>query len=99
MQVDWGKFRQGRDPLAAFVATLGFSMHSYVEFVADKTIETLKRCHANAFDWFEGVPQRALCDNMKTMILARHIGETTARVNINVARYFAPKNALNRNSG
>jgi transposase len=72
MQVDWGEFRQGRDPLAAFVATLGFSRYSYVEFVADKTIETLKRCHANAFDWFEGVPQRVLYDNMKTVILARH---------------------------
>ncbi len=23
LQVDWGEFRQGRDPLAAFVATLG----------------------------------------------------------------------------
>jgi transposase len=72
MQVDWGEFRQGHDPLAAFVATLGFSRYGYVEFVADKTIETLKRCHANAFEWFEGVPQRALYDNMKTVILARH---------------------------
>jgi transposase len=72
MQVDWGEFRQGRDPLAAFVATLGYSRFSYVEFVTDKTIETLKRCHANAFDWFQGVPQRVLYDNMKTVILARH---------------------------
>lgn len=72
LQVDWGEFRQGRDPLAAFVATLGYSRYSYVEFVTDKTIETLKLCHANAFEWFEGVPRRVLYDNMKTVILARH---------------------------
>jgi len=72
LQVDWGEFRQGRDPLAAFVATLGYSRYSYVEFVTDKTIETLKHCHANAFEWFEGVPRRVLYDNMKTVILARH---------------------------
>jgi transposase len=72
LQVDWGEFRQGRDPLAAFVATLGFSRHAYVEFVTDKTVETLKRCHTNAFEWFDGVPRRVLYDNMKTVILSRH---------------------------
>jgi transposase len=72
LQVDWGEFRGGRDPLAAFVATLGYSRSSYVEFVTDKTLETLKRCHVHAFEWFEGVPRRILYDNMKTVILARH---------------------------
>lgn len=72
LQVDWGEFRQGREPLAAFIATLGYSRQSYVEFVTDKTLETLKRCHVNAFEWFEGVPRRVLYDNMKTVVLARH---------------------------
>jgi transposase len=72
LQVDWGEFRQGRDPLAAFVATLGYSRYSYVEFVTDKTLPTLQRCHSHAFEWFEGVPRRVLYDNMKTVILARH---------------------------
>jgi transposase len=72
LQVDWGEFRQGRDPLAAFVATLGYSRYAYVEFVTDKTLDTLKRCHVNAFEWFEGVPHRVLYDNMKTVILSRH---------------------------
>jgi transposase len=72
MQVDWGEFRQGRNPLAAFVATLGYSRSAYVEFVTDKTVDTLKRCHVNAFEWFEGVPRRVLYDNMKTVILSRH---------------------------
>jgi transposase len=38
MQVDWGEFRQGRDPLAAFVATLGYSRFSYVEFFDRLTV-------------------------------------------------------------
>ncbi len=33
MQVDWCVFRRGRDPLSAFVATLGFSRASFVAFV------------------------------------------------------------------
>jgi transposase len=72
MQVDWGEFRSGRDPMSAFVATLGYSRSTYVEFVIDKTLSRLKSCHVNAFEWFEGVPQRVLYDNMKTVILSRH---------------------------
>jgi len=72
LQVDWGVFRCGRDPLSAFVATLGYSRYSYVEFLTDQTLATFKRCHENAFEWFEGVPRRVLYDNMKTVILARH---------------------------
>ena len=72
MQVDWGEFRAGGDPLSAFVATLGYSRSTYVEFVTDKTLATLKRCHVDAFEWFEGVPFRVLYDNMKTVILSRH---------------------------
>jgi transposase len=72
VQVDWGEFRQGREPLCAFVATLGYSRYAFVEFVTDQSIQTLLRCHAHAFEWFEGVPQRVLYDNMKTVILSRH---------------------------
>lgn len=35
MQVDWIEFRKGKSPLSAFVATLGFSRASYVEFVTN----------------------------------------------------------------
>lgn len=72
LQVDWGEFRQGHEPLSAFVATLGYSRYAYVEFVTDQSIQTLLRCHTHAFEWFEGVPQRVLYDNMKTVILSRH---------------------------
>ena len=64
VQVDWGEFRQGRESLSAFVATLGYSRYAYVEFVTDQSIQTLLRCHSHAFEWFEGVPQRVLYVNM-----------------------------------
>lgn len=71
MQVDWGEFRQGHTRLLAFVATLGYSRYSFVEFVTDQTLVSLQQCHVNAFEWFAGVPRRVLYDNMKTVILAR----------------------------
>jgi transposase len=72
MQVDWGVFRRGKAPLSAFVATLGWSRYSYVEFVADERFQTLKRCHENAFAYFQGVPREVLYDNMRTVVLQRH---------------------------
>ena len=72
MQVDWGVFRRGRDALSAFVATLGWSRYTYVEFVTDERFETLRRCHEQAFAYFEGVPGEVLYDNMKTVVQQRN---------------------------
>lgn len=72
MQVDWGVFRRGKKPLSAFVATLGWSRYSYVEFVTDERFDTLRTCHENAFAYFQGVPKEVLYDNMKTVILQRN---------------------------
>ena len=71
MQADWAAFRRGADRLSAFVATLGYSRATYVEFVTDERIETLIRCHENAFMFFGGVAAEVLYDNMKTVILDR----------------------------
>jgi transposase len=71
MQVDWIEFRKGKNPLAAFVATLGYSRVSYVEFVVNQKVDTLIQCHKNAFDYFGGAPAEALYDNMKTVIVSR----------------------------
>jgi transposase len=72
MQVDWGVFRRGKEPLSAFVATLGWSRYTYVEFVTDERFATLKRCHGNAFAYFQGVPRQVLYDNMRTVISERN---------------------------
>lgn len=72
MQVDWGVFRRGESPLSAFVATLGWSRYVYVEFVTNERFESLKRCHENAFSYFQGVPKDVLYDNMRTVVQERN---------------------------
>jgi transposase len=69
LQVDWVEFKQ--EGLSAFVATLGHSRASYVEYVTDERIETLMACHVNAFDFFGGVVREVLYDNMKTVVIER----------------------------
>jgi transposase len=58
-QVDFGYAGLLRDPHTdtlrkawAFVMTLSFSRHSYVEFVFDQEVATWLRCHRHAFEWF-----------------------------------------------
>lgn len=71
MQVDWCVFRRGRDPLSAFVATLGFSRISFVAFVISERFDVLKECHEQAFEFFGGVPKEVLYDNMRTVVIQR----------------------------
>lgn len=70
MQVDWIEFP--KDNLSAFVATMGYSRTSYVQYVTDEKINTLIQCHLNAFKYFGGVPQEGLYDNMKTVMIKRN---------------------------
>ena len=70
MQVDWVEFP--KEGLSAFVATMGYSRASYVEYVDNERVETLIECHMNAFSYFGGVPQEGLYDNMKTVIIKRN---------------------------
>jgi len=53
----------------AFVMTLAWSRHQYVEFVFDQTVATWLRCHRNAFNFFGGVPARIVIDNLKAAIV------------------------------
>ena len=72
MQVDWAVIRRGSNRLSVFVAALGWSRASYVEFVTDERVETLIAAHENAFLAFSGVPQEVLYDNMRTVVVERH---------------------------
>jgi transposase len=72
MQVDWAVIRRGESRLSVFVATLGWSRATYVEFVTDERVETLIEAHENAFFTFGGVPREVLYDNMRTVVLERH---------------------------
>ena len=97
MQVDWVVFRRGKNRLSAFVATMGYSRASFVEYVSDEKIETLLACHEHAFEYFEGVPKQVLYDNMKTVVIERDgYGEGNHKLNplfLDFAKHwgFGPK--------
>ena len=65
MQADFATIRRGKDRLAVFIATLGWSRATFVEFVTDERMETLLGCHERAFFYFGGVPREVLYDNMR----------------------------------
>lgn len=71
MQADFTHVRRGRDPLIAFVATLGFSRASWVRFTRDETADTLLLCLKEAMIYFGGVPEHVLFDNAKSIIIRR----------------------------
>jgi transposase len=80
-QVDWGHFgtlqHQARQrKLYAFVMTLGWSRAMYLEFTVATDATWWLRCHVHAFDYFGGVPQEVLHDNLKTAVLSRDIDAT-----------------------
>jgi transposase len=75
-QVDFGFAGQMIDPVTnerrrtwAFVMTLSWSRHQYVEFVFDQKIETWLRLHRNALRFFRGAPERMVIDNLKAGII------------------------------
>jgi hypothetical protein len=51
--------------------TLCDSRHQYAEVVWDQKVRTWLRCHRNAFEFFGGVPERIILDNLKAAII-RH---------------------------
>jgi transposase len=72
MQADWATIGRGADQLSVWIATLGWSRATYVEFCDDERLETLISCHENALVAFGGVPREVLYDNVKTVVLERN---------------------------
>ena len=71
MQVDFTHVRRGRDPLLAFVATLGYSRASWVCFTGNERADTLCACLERAFVYFGGIPEHVLFDNAGTVVIER----------------------------
>ncbi|WP_166246135.1 IS21 family transposase [Paenibacillus turpanensis] len=71
-QVDWGHFRvdwnHTKKQLHAFVMVLGYSRMMYLESTEDEKLETLMGCHERAMDYFGGITDTCLYDNMKTVV-------------------------------
>lgn len=73
MQADFTYIRRGRDPLLALVATMGYSRASYVKFAARSGESSDLLCDGlrEASDYFGGVPEHALFDNTKAVVIER----------------------------
>ena len=75
-QCDWGHFgtmKVGNTErkLFALVIVLSYSRAIHAYFGFDQTLPSVIRGHAQAFDYFRGVPRVVLYDNMKTVVLER----------------------------
>jgi transposase len=75
-QVDFGSAGMMYDPETGrmrrahiFILTLSYSRLPYVEFVFDQGQVTWVKCHMHAFEFFGGVPERIILDNLKSGIL------------------------------
>jgi transposase len=70
-QVDWTIIRAGKKPIYGFVMVLGFSRMAFVYFTDNMRQETWQECHIKAFEYFGGVPQTLLYDNLKSVVIQR----------------------------
>ncbi len=75
-QVDFGHIGKIYDedsgtPVKAyvFVMVLGYSRDAYREIVKSQDIETWCNCHTHAFEYFGGVPEIIIPDNLKSAII------------------------------
>jgi transposase len=108
-QIDYGRLGMWLDPATAkrvavwaFVMVLSCSRHLFVRPVIRMDQTTWCACHVGAFEFFDGVPARLVCDNLKTGVdkpdlydpkinrsyaeLATHYGTL-----VDPARAFKPK--------
>lgn len=56
------------EEVEVFIATLGASGYTYVEACHTQTQEDFIRCLANSLEFFEGVPQAIIPDNLKAAV-------------------------------
>ncbi|MBE7501464.1 MAG: IS21 family transposase [Verrucomicrobiales bacterium] len=79
-QVDWGSFGSisvgsTRRRLSFFVMVLCYSRFLYVEFTLSEAMEQFLTCHRHAFEFFGGVPEKVMIDNLKVGVLRHPLGQ------------------------
>lgn len=79
-QVDWGNFGSvavgsTRRRLSFFVMVLCYSRLMYVEFTLSEGMEQFLSCHRHAFEFFEGVTEKVVIDNLKVGVLRHPSGQ------------------------
>jgi len=77
LQIDYAKVGLLFDPesarlrtLYAFIATLSFSRHKYVEFTFSQDQQSFAMSHVRAFTFFGGVPKSSVIDNLKPGVIS-----------------------------
>ena len=86
-QVDFGGVGKIRDRATGklrqaycFVMTLSYSRHQYAELVFDQKMQTWIGCHRRAFEFFGGVPEEIVIDNLKAAVLKADLDNPTLSV-------------------
>jgi transposase len=79
-QVDWGSFGSitvggTRRKLSFFVMVLCYSRLMYLEFTLSQAMDQFLSAHQRAFEFFGGVPDRIMIDNLKTGVIEHPLGE------------------------
>lgn len=76
LQVDYCKAGMLYDPVErrirtvyAFIGTLSFSRHKFVEFVFRQDQQSFVSSHVKAFNYFGGTPKRIVLDNLKAGVI------------------------------
>lgn len=75
----WDGVRKQQRKAWVFVMTLSHSRHQYAELVFDQTVATWLKLHIHAFEYFGGVPQRIVLDNLKAAIIKACFEEPTVQ--------------------
>jgi transposase len=75
-QVDWSEVGKieidgNTKKLYCFNMVLGYSRMRYIEFTLSIDVNTLIKCHMNAFHYFGGCTKEILYDNMKQVVIRR----------------------------
>jgi transposase len=81
-QVDFASarvsFRDGvTRHLWLFIMTLAYSRHRFVRFVEHQNATSWIDCHIRAFEFFGGVPETVLLDNLKAGVARPHLYDPT----------------------
>lgn len=95
-QVDYGFVGMMLDPVLnklrrayAFIMTLSHSRHRFVHFVFKQDTASWIDCHIRAFNFFGGVPETVLLDNLKAGVIKPHIYDPTInRAYAELERYY-----------
>jgi hypothetical protein len=76
LQIDYGRMGLLHDPISqrrrtihAFIGTLSFSRHKFVEFVFTQDQQSFVKSHVTMFQFFSGVTKTIVIDNLKTGVL------------------------------